>query len=61
LDHVPSPLVATYTFVNPVIAVVLGWAALGERPGAVGLVGMALVIASVAAVWHLDSVASPRR
>ena len=31
LDHVRAPLVATYTFVNPIIAVGLGWALLGER------------------------------
>jgi drug/metabolite transporter (DMT)-like permease len=55
LDHAPGSLVATYTFVNPAIAVVLGWAVLGERPGASTLVGMALIIGSVVAAWRLDS------
>ncbi len=30
LAHVPAPRVATYAYVNPVVAVVLGWAILGE-------------------------------
>jgi drug/metabolite transporter (DMT)-like permease len=30
LDHARAPLVATYTFVNPFIAVGLGWAVRGE-------------------------------
>ena len=55
LDHAPGPLVATYTFVNPAIAVVLGWAVLGERPGASTLAGMALIIGSVVAAWCLGS------
>ncbi len=54
LDHAPGPVVATYTFVNPVIAVALGWAALGERPGLLTLFGMALVVGSVALAWRLD-------
>jgi drug/metabolite transporter (DMT)-like permease len=58
LDHAPGPLVATYTFVNPAIAVVLGWAVLGERPGIWTVVGMSLVVGSVAAAWRLDSHAS---
>jgi drug/metabolite transporter (DMT)-like permease len=55
LDHAPGPLVATYTFVNPAIAVVLGWAVLGERPGALTLFAMALVVGSVAVVWRLEA------
>jgi drug/metabolite transporter (DMT)-like permease len=58
LDHAPASLVATYTFINPAIAIVLGWLVLGERPGVPTIIGMALVVGSVAAVWHLDSVAS---
>jgi drug/metabolite transporter (DMT)-like permease len=61
LDHAPAPLVATYTFVNPIIAVVLGWTLLGERLGASTLLGMALVIASVVAVWRLDREAGTSR
>lgn len=55
LDHAPGPLVATYTFVNPIIAVILGWRFLGERPTPQMLVGSVLVIGSVVAVWRLSS------
>jgi drug/metabolite transporter (DMT)-like permease len=55
LDHARAPLVATYTFVNPIIAVGLGWAALGERITLQMLGGFALVVASVVAVWRLES------
>jgi drug/metabolite transporter (DMT)-like permease len=55
LDHAPGPLVATYTFVNPAIAVVLVWAVLGERLSALTLFGMALVVGSVAVVWRLKA------
>jgi drug/metabolite transporter (DMT)-like permease len=54
LDHAPGPLVATYTFVNPIIAVVLGWAVLGERLSVQMFVGAVLVIGSVAALWFLE-------
>jgi drug/metabolite transporter (DMT)-like permease len=60
LDHAPAPLVATYTFVNPIIAVILGWRFLGERPTPQMLVGTVLVIASVVAVWRLSNRPPPR-
>jgi drug/metabolite transporter (DMT)-like permease len=59
LDHAPGPLVTTYTFVNPIIAVILGWRFLGERPTSPMLVGTALVIGSVVAVWRLSSRPQP--
>jgi drug/metabolite transporter (DMT)-like permease len=61
LDHAPGPLVATYTFVTPIIAVVLGWAFLGERLNTQMFIGMALVIGSVIAVWRLSNPVSRRR
>jgi drug/metabolite transporter (DMT)-like permease len=61
LDHAPGPLVATYTFVTPIIAVVLGWAFLGERLNAQMFIGMALVIGSVIAVWRMSNPVSRRR
>jgi drug/metabolite transporter (DMT)-like permease len=48
LKQVSPTLVATYTFVNPIIAVLLGWAVLGETPTAWTVAGAAVVIASVA-------------
>ncbi len=47
LKQVSPTLVATYTFVNPIIAVLLGWAVLGERLNGVMAVGAVLVIGSV--------------
>lgn len=50
LTRVPQALAATYTFVNPVVAVLVGWIVLGERPTAALIVGAVLVIASIIAV-----------
>jgi drug/metabolite transporter (DMT)-like permease len=61
LDNAPGPLVATYTFVNPIIAVILGWRFLDERPTPQVLVGTVLVIASVVAVWRLSHRPPPRK
>jgi drug/metabolite transporter (DMT)-like permease len=55
LDHVEAPLVATYTFVNPAVAVLLGWLVLGERLSLSMLAGFALVILSIIGVWALDN------
>lgn len=46
---------ATHSFVNPAIAVLLGWLVLGETLDATAAIGAALVVASVAAI-----VARPR-
>ena len=59
LDNVPTPLVSTYTFVNPVIAVLLGTAFLGEPLSATMLFGGCLVIASIIAMWYIER--SPSR
>jgi drug/metabolite transporter (DMT)-like permease len=50
LQNVPVSKVATYAFVNPVIAVLLGVFLLGERLGPVELLGMGLIVCSVALV-----------
>jgi drug/metabolite transporter (DMT)-like permease len=51
LQNVRTSLVATYAYVNPVVAVVLGWAVLGEHvslrsllAGAVIVMGVALIV-----------------
>lgn len=46
----PTTTVATYAYVNPVIAVLLGATLLGERLSAATLIGGALVVGSVALV-----------
>jgi len=50
LNHVPTSKVSTYAYVNPVVAVFLGWLVLHERVDAYILAGSAVVVASVALV-----------
>lgn len=50
LEHVPTPKVATYAYVNPVVAVFLGWMLHGERLDRYMLLGMVVIIAAVALV-----------
>jgi drug/metabolite transporter (DMT)-like permease len=55
LKQVSPTSVATYTFVNPIIAVLVGWAFLGEKPTARMVAGGALVVASVAGLLLVRS------
>ncbi len=48
LRNVPLSTVTTYAYVNPVIAVVLGWAILSEPVGAITIAATAVIVASVA-------------
>jgi len=50
LEHVPTPKVATYAYVNPVVAVFLGWLILHERLDRFMLAGMIVIVAAVALV-----------
>jgi drug/metabolite transporter (DMT)-like permease len=50
LQHVPVSKVATYAFVNPMIAVLLGVVLLGERLAPTELLGMGVIVCSVAMV-----------
>lgn len=47
LEHVPVAKVMSYTYVNPVVAVLLGMALLHERPVASEFAGMAAIVAAV--------------
>jgi drug/metabolite transporter (DMT)-like permease len=47
LEHVPTPKVATYAYVNPIVAVFLGWIILHEQVDFFMLAGTAVIIASV--------------
>jgi drug/metabolite transporter (DMT)-like permease len=58
LDHVSGSAVTTYTFITPIIAVLLGWIFLGERLSALMLLGTTLVIGSVVLVWRLEAKAA---
>ena len=50
LQHVPTSKVATYAYVNPVVAVFLGWLVLHERIDHFIVLGTAVVVASVVLV-----------
>src|SRR5581483_1021178 len=50
LRHVPTSKVSTYAYVNPVVAVFLGWLIAHERVDRYILAGSAIVVASVALV-----------
>ena len=52
LKHLSAAVSSLYTYINPVVAILLGWAVLGESltPGA--LVGMAVTIVGV---WMVNS------
>ena len=48
ITRAPVSQIATFAFVNPIVAVVLGRLILGERLGWLGLVGAAVILLSVA-------------
>ncbi len=47
LEHVPVAKVSSYCYVNPVVAVLLGIALLGERPERTEIAGMAAIVVAV--------------
>ncbi|HEX4634340.1 MAG TPA: EamA family transporter, partial [Gemmatimonadales bacterium] len=57
LKHAPTTIVGTYAYVNPVIAVLLGWLLLGEPVTTRTFVAMALILGAV--VWIQFSHALP--
>jgi drug/metabolite transporter (DMT)-like permease len=50
LQHVPTSKVSTYAYVNPVVALFLGWLVLHERIDRYILMGTAIIVASVVLV-----------
>lgn len=60
LENVPTSLVSTYTFVNPVIAVLLGTIVLGEPFSPMMLLGAGLVVVSVIVIWRTERSGSGR-
>jgi len=52
VKRLPVGIVMTYAYVNPVIAVALGWALLNEEVTKVTFAGAALVLAGVAGIFH---------
>jgi drug/metabolite transporter (DMT)-like permease len=55
LKSAPISTVATYAYVNPVIAIFLGWAILNEEITPTVIVGAAAIVLSVAAVVRHES------
>lgn len=60
LENISTSLVSTYTFVNPVIAVLLGTVVLSEPFSRMMLVGAGLVIISVIVIWSAERAGSRR-
>ncbi len=54
LQHTPVSRAMTYAYVNPGVAVALGWAVLGESITPPMIVGAALILASVAVIVRLQ-------
>lgn len=50
MSHTTPARLSTYAYVNPAIAAVVGWLALGERMSATQLVGTAVILAGVVLV-----------
>lgn len=50
LKHVPTPKVATYAYVNPIVAVFLGWLILRESVDVYIVCGSAVIVLAVALV-----------
>jgi len=50
LKHVPTPKVATYAYVNPLVAVFLGWLVLHERFDGYMFAGTVVIVVGVALV-----------
>jgi drug/metabolite transporter (DMT)-like permease len=59
LRNVRVSKVATYAYVNPAVAIVLGWLVLDETITALTLVGAAVIIASVALVVRAEARPAP--
>ena len=55
LQHAPISQVATYAYVNPMVAVVLGWAILNESVPPMMLAASVVIVLSVAAIVRVES------
>jgi len=60
LDKVSPARLGTYAYVNPVVAVILGWAIAGERLSVRTAVAAAIVICAVALITTARSVTPPQ-
>jgi drug/metabolite transporter (DMT)-like permease len=60
LSHQPPERVATYAYVNPIVAVFLGWALAGEALSARTAIAAALIIAAVVIITTARSSSPPQ-
>jgi drug/metabolite transporter (DMT)-like permease len=59
LAREPASLVATSTYVNPMVAMVLGIAAAHERASPMQLVGAFAILSSIVMVWFMQKSTNP--
>jgi drug/metabolite transporter (DMT)-like permease len=59
LGHAPISQVVTHQYVNPLVALALGAAFLGERPAPSSLVGAAIVVGAVVVTVRREGAAAP--
>lgn len=55
LRHVPTAKVATYAYVNPIVAVFLGWLFLGESVDRYIIMGAAIIVPAVTLVTRAEA------
>jgi drug/metabolite transporter (DMT)-like permease len=60
LKHVPTPKVATYAYVNPIVAVFLGWLILHEHIDVYIAIGSGVIVVAVALVTTAQVHSQPR-
>ena len=60
LQHAPISKVATYAYVNPVVAIFLGWLILDEQISVNILIGAAMIVAAVAWIIRMETVGTRR-
>jgi drug/metabolite transporter (DMT)-like permease len=61
LQNAPLSKVATYAYVNPVVAILLGWLVLDEKVTWVTVIAAAVIVASVALVVRSEARAARDR
>jgi drug/metabolite transporter (DMT)-like permease len=59
LRNVPTPKVATYAYVNPIVAMLLGWLIMGEHFTPYIFAGAVVVLASIVLVTSAKSHQAP--
>jgi drug/metabolite transporter (DMT)-like permease len=60
MDKLPVSVVSIYNYVNPVVAVILGWVFYRERFGAREALGMGIIFVGVAVVKRFRSTVRAR-